>query len=115
MAFTDEFADCLAELEGEIPQSFIWEGNEYPCFASGATKGGRLEAYGWGVHEDLIIIVRGSLFGGTYPDKNDAITFISRHPDGTERERVSLIVDHDLTAPNSCYLRLACMNADRGA
>jgi hypothetical protein len=107
MAFTDEFAEALAELEDPslVAATITWAGTDYPCFASQATKGGRLESYGWGVDEDLVIIVRGQLFGEGPPTRGTTLIF----------NEVTYRIDRVLTAPASCFLRLACVNASRGA
>ena len=107
MAFTDEFAEALAELEDPdlVAATITWAGTDYPCFASQATKGGRLESYGWGVDEDLVIIIRGAQLQSGSPERGETLIY----KDTTYR------IDRVLTAPASCFLRLACVNASRGA
>lgn len=107
MAFLNDFADALQELEDPelVPATITWSGADYSCFASQATKGGKLETFGFGVDEDLVIIVRGALFQNGVPERGDTIVFL-----GTTYR-----IDRILTAPSSCFLRLACVNASRGA
>ena len=107
MAFTDEFNEALLELEDQdlVVQGFTWNGNDYPAFIDGATKGGRLESYGWGIDLDLVIIVRTSAFNGSLPARNDEIIF----------NGVVYRIDKILTAPRSMFLRLGCVSTNRGA
>jgi hypothetical protein len=108
MAFMDEFAAVLAEMEdGDLaPASFYWNNGTYSCFANGATKGGRLESYGWATEEDLIIIVRGELFAADErPVKGQTLVFAE----------TTYRIDHVLTAPSAAFLRIACVSAARGA
>ncbi len=109
MAFTDDFGEVLGEIQDEqelCPGVFDWNGTAYACTANGATRGGRLESYGWAVDEDLVIIVRAALFGAAArPVKGQTVIY----RDATYR------IDRVLTAPGDSFLRLACVNASRGA
>jgi hypothetical protein len=112
MAAIDEFIEGLLEIEPEIPQTFTWPapplagGQDYACFASRATKGGKLEHFGFGIDEDLVIIVRASLFGeGPFPERGQTVEFAE----------ITYRIDKVLTAPASSFLRLACVNASQGA
>jgi len=108
MAFTDEFAEVLAELDSDdelVPATINWNGGDYRCIASGATKGGRLESYGWGIDEDLVVIVRGGLFADAKPARGQTLVF----------REVTYRIDRVLSAPADCFIRLACVNASRGA
>lgn len=106
MALIDEFAADLASVEGEVaPQSFTWNGETYPCFASGSTRGASGAGIEWNATDDLTIVVRGSLFSGATPEKEQTITYNSR----------LYRIDNVLTAPGSAFLRLSCVYASRGA
>jgi hypothetical protein len=107
MAAMDEFLDGLIEIEQEVPQTFTWSGDDYSCFASRATKGGKLEHFGFGIDEDLVIIVRAALFGadGPFPERGHTV----------EYQEITYRIDKVLTAPASSFLRLACVNASRGS
>jgi hypothetical protein len=112
MSAIDEFNDGLLEIESEIPQSFTWPapplaGQDYTCFASRATKAGKLEHFGFGIDEDLVIIVRAALFpqDGPFPERGQTV----------EYRDVTYRIDKVLTAPDSSFLRLACVNASRGS
>lgn len=103
---SDDVAELLEELEDLQQQTFRRQidTTDYTCFASQATRGGKVESFGLGVDEDLVIITRGAQFDSP-PETGETIVFSGR----TYR------IDRVLTAPGSCFLRLACTNAGRGA
>ena len=108
MALTDDFAEALQEIEDPdlVPTIMTWAGADYPCFASGATRGGKLETFGWAVDDDLVIIVRGKLFPGTpRPEKGQTL----------ECRGIRYGIERVMTAPAECFLRIACVNASKGA
>src|SRR5689334_19452916 len=76
--FTDGFADALQELDEDpdlFPGTFTWGSlSNAPCFVSGATKGGKLEEFGFAAYVDVVVIIRGSLFGGTFPNRGETFT-----------------------------------------
>lgn len=104
MSAMEEFLEGLREIQPEVPASFTWAGDEYECSASGATKGGKLESFGFGVYEDLVIVVRVELFGDAQPQKEQLLVFNGR----------SYRIDHVMTAPADTFLRLTCKNASMG-
>lgn len=111
MAAIDEFIAGLEEIEPEVPQTVTWNGTEYPCFASGATRGGKLEHFGFGVDDDLVIILRGELF----QDGNGNPTATPLKGQMVIFRTIEFRIDRVLTAPASAFLRLTLVNASRGS
>ena len=105
MAFTDDFAASLASIEPMLNQAITWNGLDYPCIATRKRKGANLEMGGWGIDAELIVIVRGSVFGGVLPARGQTITFAA----------IDYRINDITTAPGDAFLRLACVDASRGA
>jgi len=75
MALPDQFADDIAETEGDVPAVMTWNGSPYPC--SVGSRSGRAEMSGLaGYREgvDQIALVRRDLFSGTLPGLRDTVT-----------------------------------------
>ncbi len=108
MAFTDDFAEALGELDTDpdlVQSTFTWADNPYPCFASGATKGAKLEDFGYAVNADIVVVVRGGLFGDTRPARGQEFSVAGKF------YRIDMI----LTAPNAAFLRIAGVSPSKGA
>jgi len=74
MALPDQFADDIAETEGDVPAVMTWGGVPYPC--SVGSRSGRAEMSGMvGYREgvDQIALVRRELFA-TLPALRDTVT-----------------------------------------
>ena len=75
MAFADEFKEGLAELEDLFSEVFTWPkvgmdgSTDYPCFAKGAIKGGKLEEFGYNINRDITITLRSELFPINRPER----------------------------------------------
>jgi hypothetical protein len=75
MALPDQFADDIAETEGDVPAVMTWGGVEYPC--SVGSRSGRAEMSGMvGYREgvDQIALVRRELFSSALPALRDTLT-----------------------------------------
>lgn len=64
MALKDDIAADIAELETEMapdgvnPETFTWNGADYPCVRGSITKGKTLGSGGYALEADLVIFVR---------------------------------------------------------
>lgn len=75
MALPDQFADDIAEIEGDVPAVMTWNGNTYSCTVG--SRAGRAEMSGLaGYREgvDQVALVRRALFDGTLPALRDTLT-----------------------------------------
>lgn len=108
MPFADDFGEALVEIATDtelIAQSFTWNGAGYPCSATGARKRGELEQGGFGIDNDLIIVVACSQLTGGFPARGQVVTFNS----------TQYRIEEVLTAPGNAFLRLACNYVTKGA
>jgi len=106
MAFGSEFDEALGEIildDSLFTQSITWGGTDYRCSATGKGKGGTLEGAGWGVNDDLTVIIQLSQLGAGVPNPEETITYAGR------TYRINRV------EPNDAFIRLICMNASRGA
>ncbi len=107
--FLDGFADALQEIDTDddlVPSRFTWQGlTDAPCMVSGATRGGKLEEFGFASYVDVVVIIRGSLFGGNYPIRQQTFT-----ANGQLYQ-----IDTVLTPAGSPFIRIAGTSATKGA
>lgn len=107
-AFTDGFADALAELDTDsdlYPGTFTWGSlTNAPCTVTRATAGGKLEEFGFGSLVDVIIVIRGSLFAGTYPKRGQTFTANGQ----------SYGIDTVLKPSETPFVRIAGVSTTRG-
>lgn len=115
MALKDDMAADLAELELEMapdganPETFNWNGGDYPCVRGSVTRGKTLGSAGFALDADLVLFVRAELF----PDPNT-------HDDRPEsKESVTyagiryLIEDVVTPAAGEPFLKLICQNPNK--
>ncbi len=107
--FTNGFADALQEIDEDadlFPGSFTWGSlSDAPCVVSGATKGGKLEEFGFAAYVDVVVIIRGSLFGGTFPNRGQTFTANGQ----------VYSVDTVLKPSETPFVRIAGVSATKGA
>jgi len=115
MALKDDMAADLAELELEMapdganPETFNWNGGEYPCVRGSVTRGKTLGSAGFALDADLVLFVRAELF----PDPNT-------HDDRPEPKELisfddtSYLIDDVVTpAAGEPFLKLICQNPNK--
>lgn len=107
MSVADEIAADLLELESEIPASFTWNGNAYPCVTGSTKRSKVLQLDGWGQDADLIVYVRSEHFAdvASRPQLKDTITFQDR----------SFRIDEITVPAGSPFLKLTCSDPNKGA
>ena len=107
MAFTDDFAEALAEIDGDpelLPATFTWNGSDYACIASGATKTGSLEQFGYSPDVRIAVTVRGALFGDTRPARGHTFSVAG----------ITYRVAEVTTAPGAAFLKIAGADPTKG-
>lgn len=106
MSISDDIADGLAEVEGDIPLTFNWNNVAYPCTAGTATNSKELGIGGFAGIADLIINIRASLFGtGAQPLPEQTGTY-----SGTARVyRIQSVAN----PPGSSFVQLALVDRAR--
>ncbi len=107
--FTDSFADALGEIDGDadlIPGTFTWGSlTDAPCTVTGALKGGNLDPFGRAVTRQVIIIIRGALFGDTFPNEGQTFT----------ANGVTYGVESVLKPTGSPFVKIVGVSSTRGA
>lgn len=109
MAFPDEIAADLVELEAEFPVTFSWNGSEYPCVTGPTRRAREIQPGGFGLDSALVLFVRAELFiidgVTTRPVSKERLTFEER----TWR------IDEVVQVAGSPFLRLVCNDPAQGA
>lgn len=85
--------------------TFSWSGTDYNCTVSTSTKSKDLNAGGLSPDADLNIYVRADVLGSTLPSPKEKLTYAETV---YRIDSVSLL-------PGGGLLRLACVEANRGA
>lgn len=105
----------LAELELEMapdganPETFNWNGGDYPCVRGSVTRGKTLGSAGYAVDADLVLFCRTEHFPDpadhdARPEAQEPITF-----SGSEY----LISDVVTPAAGEPFIRLVCVHANK--
>lgn len=109
MSFTDQFSDAIAEIEDDdlgVKTTMRWAAADFPCIASGQSKTGTLEPFGFNIGGNLTVIVRANAFNPSsgYPQRGELITV----------NGVNFRIETIGTAPGNAFLRLTCSSATKG-
>lgn len=105
MTFSEEFQESMASVEDALGQTVTWAGTEYPCHASGITRASRADGGLWNATDDLTVVIRGELFTGAMPVRDQVLTYAGAN------YRIATV----MTAPGNAFVRLTCVYEFKGA
>ena len=75
---TTVFAQDLANITADLPDTYTWNGNAYTCMVGDVGREDRNELAGFGIEQDTPIVGPTSDFTGTWPAPGDQITHSGR-------------------------------------